>query len=319
MMTAAVPDAVFETHLPYPSRRQGKVRDVYELPNGWGNGSGAKKDAALLIVATDRISAFDVVMPTPIVGKGKLLTQMAERWFRFVEQRGLAKTHLLSSNVDDLPASPTLTNEQREMLRGRIMIARKCRVVQVECVARGYLDGSGWIEYRDTGAVCGVKLPAGLQRGARLPEPIFTPATKEELGKHDLNITFEQSCDIAGREVMEQLRATTLAIYNAAHEYALARGVILADTKFEFGFADDDGLVLVDEVLTPDSSRYWPLDGWKPGGEQPSYDKQYLREYLNGLVAGGRWNKQAPGPELPSDVVAGTMKRYIEAFDRLWG
>ncbi len=309
MITTPPLSSVFETHLPLPGRRQGKVRDVYELPGA---------EARLLIVATDRISAFDVVMPTPVTGKGRLLTEMATLWFAFVEQRGLAKTHLLSTRVADLPASAGLTPQDRAMLDGRIMIARRCKVVPIECVARGYLDGSGWGEYQSTQSVCGVKLPSGLRRGDRLPEPIFTPATKEEMGKHDENISFERAAQLAGADVMTRLRAMTLAIYAAAHAYALERGVILADTKFEFGYDEAGELRLVDEVLTPDSSRYWPLDTWKPGGEQLSYDKQYLREYLNGLVAKGLWNKQSPGPELPGDVVEGTLRRYREARERLF-
>jgi len=312
-------DAVFETHLPFPGRKQGKVRDVYDLPGPAGAATGGPE--SLLIVATDRISAFDVVMPTPIPGKGRLLTEMAERWFRFVEERGLARTHVVSIRVGDVPG---LNASERELLRGRIMIARRCRVVPVECVARGYIDGSGWTEYQKTGAICGIRLPEGLRRGDRLPEPIFTPATKEQLGKHDENIDFDRACAIAGGEVMERLRAMTLAIYKAAHDFALTRGVILADTKFEFGFPghtdeSPDRLILVDEVLTPDSSRYWPLELWKPGGEQPSFDKQYLREYLNGLVAQGQWNKQAPGPQLPTSVVEGTLARYREAKALLFG
>lgn len=303
------PASVFETHLPLPGRRQGKVRDVYEVPGPSGR---------LLIVATDRISAFDVVMPTPVAGKGRLLTEMATLWFRFVEERGLAKTHLLSTSVADVPASAGLLADDLAMLDGRIMIARRCRVVPVECVARGYLDGSGWLEYQQTQSVCGVRLPTGLRRGDRLPEPIFTPATKEEMGKHDENISFERAAELVGGAVMEKLRTMTLSIYGAAHEYALARGVILADTKFEFGYDESGELRLVDEVLTPDSSRYWPLETWKPGGEQVSYDKQYLREYLNGLVAQGKWNKQAPGPSLPADVIDGTLRRYREARERLF-
>lgn len=310
MITTPPLSSVMETHLPLPGRRQGKVRDVYELP---------PLGSRLLIVATDRISAFDVVMPTPVAGKGRLLTEMATLWFRFVEERGLAKTHLLSTRVEDIPASAGLSADDRSMLDGRIMIARKCRVVPIECVARGYLDGSGWVEYQQTQSVCGVRLPAGLRRGDRLPEPIFTPATKEEMGKHDENISFDRACEIVGRSVMERLRGMTLAIYGAAHEYALARGVILADTKFEFGYDEAGDLRLVDEVLTPDSSRYWPLETWKPGGEQVSYDKQFLREFLNGLVAKGAWNKQAPGPMLPQEVIEGTARRYREARQRLFG
>ena len=326
-MTGTMPSsasAVFETHLPLPNRRQGKVRDVYELP-----GSGPDAPPALLIVASDRLSAFDVVMRTPVPGKGRLLTAMSERWFDFIREHGLAETHVLSFEAADLRAYQ-LTPEQTSELAGRVCIGRRCEVVPVECVVRGYLDGSGWKEYQQTQAVCGVSLPAGLQRGSRLPEPIFTPATKAEMGEHDENIDFARACDIAGESVMRALRDTSIAIYNTAHEYASERGVILADTKFEFGYpVDSDGQrtgempIVVDEVLTPDSSRYWPADTWKPGGEQISYDKQFVRDYLQTLTDSRRWDKTAGpdglGPELPGDVVEGTLARYREALDRLFG
>ncbi len=315
--------ALFETNLSLPGRRRGKVRDVYEIPGTAGEAS------RLLIVASDRISAFDVVMPTPIAGKGAVLTEIATKWFRWIELKGLAKTHLISTDVEDVPG---LSAAERESLRGRVTIGRKCRVVPVECVARGYLAGSGWVDYQKTGTVCGVKLRPGLRTGDRLEDaqgrfaPIFTPATKEELGKHDENISYEQACAIAGEDVMRRLRDATLAIYSAAHEHALSRGVILADTKFEWGFPLDargeptgEGPILVDEALTPDSSRYWPKEDWRPGREQPSYDKQYLREYLLELVAAGKWGKQAPGPELPEAIVRNTLAKYEEARRRLFG
>jgi phosphoribosylaminoimidazole-succinocarboxamide synthase len=310
--------AVFETRLPLPNRRQGKVRDIYELPEDRGGPPGG----GLLIVASDRISAFDVVMPTPIAGKGRLLTDISTRWFDFIRQRALAPTHLVSTSVAGING---ITEADRSSLEGRSMIARRCRVVPIECVVRGYLDGSGWVDYQATGSVCGVALPKGLRRGDRLPHPIFTPATKEEMGAHDQNIDFERACAAGGKGVMERLRAMSLGIYNAAHAYAESRGVILADTKFEFGFPlDAAGNVgaepmLIDEVLTPDSSRYWHSALWQPGKEQASFDKQFLREYLNGLVVQGKWNKQAPGPALPDDVVAGTLARYEEAVRRLFG
>lgn len=316
-------NAVLETHLPLPNRRQGKVRDIYDLPK---ERSGLPADAipggGLLIVASDRISAFDVVMPTPIKGKGQLLTDISTRWFAFISERRLAPIHLVSTSVAGITG---LSDHERAMLEGRSMIAHRCRVVPIECVVRGYLDGSGWVDYQASGGVCGVRLPAGLRRGDALPEPIFTPATKEELGAHDQNISYEQACDTVGAGVMENLRATSMAIYNAAHAYAKDRGVILADTKFEFGFPLDAGgnpgkePMLVDEVLTPDSSRYWDAALWQPGREQASFDKQYLRDYLNGLVAKGQWNKQAPGPMLPEEVVVGTRSRYEEALSRLFG
>lgn len=340
--SGGVDQPLLSTNLPLPGRRQGKVRDIYDLPP---DASGTPR---ILIIATDRISAFDVVMPSPITGKGRLLTDVSLRWFRFIEERGLARTHLLSTNTSDLIGlgSPPITAAQAAELEGRIMISRRCRVAPVECVARGYLDGSGWVEYQQTGSVCGVRLPPGLRRGDRLPEPIFTPATKEEVGTHDENIDFDRACahaakwlgagGDAGRALMEHLRSMTLAIYRAAHDYAASRGLILADTKFEFGFplaqgatawpaseqasraADSEPPVLCDEALTPDSSRYWDAAKWNPGGEQPSFDKQFLREYLNRLTAEGRWNKQPPAPPLPPDVIEGTRARYDEVRRRLF-
>lgn len=316
-------DALFESNLSLPGRRRGKVRDVYEIPASAGD------PARLLIVATDRISAFDVVMPTPIPGKGVILTDIAARWFSWIESRGLARTHVASTRVEDVPG---LSTGEREALRGRVTVGRRCRVIPVECVARGYLAGSGWVDYRATGMVCGVKLAAGLRTGDRLVDgeggfaPIFTPATKEEQGKHDENISYEQAAAVAGEAVMRRLRDATLAIYSAAHEHALSRGVILADTKFEWGFPLDgsgrptgEDPILIDEALTPDSSRYWPAEDWRPGREQPSFDKQFLREHLLGLVEAGRWDKTAPGPALPEAIVRGTLAKYEEARRRLFG
>jgi phosphoribosylaminoimidazole-succinocarboxamide synthase len=303
--------AVFRTALPLPGRREGKVRDVYR--------SGESPASPLLIVATDRISAFDVVMPTPVPGKGRLLTETSLGWFGFLRGLGLVGDHVLGT---DLSAFAALSDADREALDGRTTVCRAARVVPIECVARGYLAGSGWNEYRASGTVCGIGLPAGLSQCDRLPAPIFTPATKAEVG-HDENIPFERACELVGAPLMERLRDLTLAIYSAAAAYALERGVILADTKFEFGFAlgadgePTDELLLVDEVLTPDSSRYWPLEGYAPGRDQPSFDKQFVRNHLLDLVARGAWNKEAPGPELPGDVVAATLERYREALARL--
>ncbi|MDX2117660.1 MAG: phosphoribosylaminoimidazolesuccinocarboxamide synthase [Planctomycetota bacterium] len=303
--------AVFTTDLALPDRRGGKVRDVYTL------------DAQrLLVVATDRISAFDVVMPTPIAGKGALLTAMSLFWLRFIESRGICRTHLLSDDVSLVPHNAFTASTTREMLRGRAMIARRCRVIPIECVVRGYLEGSGWKEYQSAGAVCGVTLPSGLSQCARLPQPIFTPATKEEMGKHDENVSFERAAELVGRPLMTRLRDLSLAIYHAAAEHALARGIIIADTKFEFGIPLDgsgaaDEPILIDEALTPDSSRFWPADNYAPGRPQQSYDKQYLREYLESLVAQGNWNKQAPGPHLPDAVVAATLAKYQAALTAL--
>ncbi|MFN0010316.1 MAG: phosphoribosylaminoimidazolesuccinocarboxamide synthase [Phycisphaerales bacterium] len=305
-----------------PLVRRGKVRDVYALPDGPG---GSRR---LLIVASDRISAFDVVMPTPIVGKGKILSAMAAWWLRFVQSRGLCETHLLSTSVNDVPAGVAPAGSAvAAWLEGRMMIGRACRVVPIECVVRGYLEGSGWKEYQATGRVCGVALPRGLRQCDRLPEPIFTPATKAQSG-HDENISFERACDEVGMEMMGAMRETSLAIYNAAATHALERGIIIADTKFEFGVPEDainaparvwTPPILIDEALTPDSSRFWPVAGYTPGGPQKSYDKQFLREYLETLVAAGRWDKAAPGPELPESVVARTREKYAEALRVLCG
>lgn len=302
---------MLQTSLNLPLVRRGKVRDVYSLPGR----------PELLIVASDRISAFDVVMPTPIVGKGELLTQLSTFWLRLIEARGICKTHLVSTDVGAIPDAafgPGTTT--REQLRGRIMICKRANVVQIECVVRGYVEGSGLKEYLATGSICGVKLPPGLKQCDKLPEPIFTPATKEEVGTHDENISFERACELAGRGLMETLREKTLAIYSMAAEHARARGIIIADTKFEFGVPLDGGEpMLVDEALTPDSSRFWPANDYQPGRAQKSYDKQFLREYLEELVAKGQWNKQAPGPALPDAVVAATVAKYAEALKILAG
>jgi phosphoribosylaminoimidazole-succinocarboxamide synthase len=309
-----LPEPLLATNLPLAGRRQGKVRDLYDLPP-----AGPGQPARVLIIATDRISAFDVVMPTPIPGKGRILTQISTRWFEMIERAGLCETHTLSTNASDIPG---LTEAQRAPLVGRIVIAQRCRVIPVECVVRGYLAGSGWVEYQAGGAVCGVPLPPGLRNGDRLPEPIFTPATKAELGAHDENIDFDRACDIAGAETMTQLRDISIAIYKMAHEHARKRGVVLADTKFEFGFTEGElgheRLLLVDEALTPDSSRFWPGDAWSPGREQESFDKQFVRNYLLGLVRDGHWKKQAPGPVLPDEIVERTLERYQTAAHLLF-
>jgi phosphoribosylaminoimidazole-succinocarboxamide synthase len=254
---------------------------------------------------------------------------MAAFWFGFIRRLGVCEVHALSTSVDDLPAGVALVgSEQRAWLEGRVQIGRRCRVIPIECVVRGYLEGSGWKEYQASGQVCGVPLPPGLRQCDRLPQPIFTPATKAESG-HDENITFEQACDALGAgglETVSVLRDTSLAIYQAAAEHARARGIIIADTKFEFGMPEGaqeraarvwQPPILIDEALTPDSSRFWPADDYQPGRAQKSFDKQFLREYLEGLVARGEWNKTPPGPELPAHVVQGTLAKYQEAFDRL--
>jgi phosphoribosylaminoimidazole-succinocarboxamide synthase len=307
--------AVYRTDLPLPDRRQGKVRDVYSLPARAGAGP------RLLIVATDRLSAFDVVLPTPLPGKGRLLTAISARWFDFIRQRKIIADHLISTDPSDVP---DLADEDRADLEGRIMIGRAAQVIPIEFVVRGYLAGSGWVEYRRSQSVCGIPLPAGLRQCDRLPEPIFTPATKATEG-HDENIDFEAACAVAGRDVMERLRDVAVRIYLEGAQHAESRGIILADTKFEFGYALDadgrptDEVILIDEVLTPDSSRFWPADEYEPGHDQNSFDKQYVRNHLLGLVRAGKWDKTPPGPELPEDIVANTLKRYTEARDRLFG
>lgn len=306
-MTALPDEALLETRLDLPNRRQGKVRDLYDitLPDG---------DAGVLIVATDRISAFDVVMANGVPGKGVVLTQMARFWFEHFADR--VTHHLVSTDVDDVPG---LTEGERARLRGRVMLGRKLRIVPIECVARGYLAGSGWKDYQATGAVCGLPLPPGLRNGDRLDDPVFTPATKAETG-HDENVSFDRASEAVGEALMTRLRTLTLDLYGAAREYAAARGILLADTKFEFGLTPgSDAPVLADEIFTPDSSRFWPADDWHPGAEQPSYDKQYVREYLEALVGDGRWDRSAPGPELPEAVVRATLDRYLQAHRRLTG
>jgi phosphoribosylaminoimidazole-succinocarboxamide synthase len=278
----------------YPVRR-GKVRDIYDLGD------------EVLLVATDRISAYDVVLPTPIPGKGEMLTRISKFWFQMFD-RDLPH-HLIEIIEDKAPAGldPFLSQ-----LRGRTMRCKKTKVVPIECVVRGYLAGSGWSDYQKTGSVCGVKLPPGLRQCDKLPEPIFTPATKEEQG-HDENISFERACEIVGAKTMNTLRDRSIAIYNKTADYARTRGIIIADTKFEFGERGGQ-LLLIDEVLTPDSSRFWPADKYAPGRDQESFDKQYVRNYLTTLVQAGKWNKTPPGPQLPPEIVANTAAKYREAM-----
>lgn len=276
--------------------RRGKVRDLYEYGD------------LILLIATDRISAFDVVLPTPIPMKGAVLTQLSQFWFDMMHD--LVPNHLISTNVADFPAD---LQQFRDVLHLRSMLSVQAEMFAVECVARGYLAGSGWKEYQESGSVCGIKLPAGLRECDRLPEPIFTPATKAESG-HDLNISFEASARIIGEENATKLRDLTIAIYNRAVEYALSKGIIIADVKFEFGIYKDK-IILCDEVLTPDSSRFWPLESYRPGGPQPSFDKQYVRDYLEEI----HFNKQPPAPELPPAVVKGTTDKYLEAYRLLTG
>jgi phosphoribosylaminoimidazole-succinocarboxamide synthase len=287
--------ALFETSISGATlRSRGKVRDIYDCGD------------ALLIVATDRLSAFDVVLPTPIPDKGKVLTQLSLYWFRTLS--GIVPNHVRSAA--EFPAEFAAAHGQ---LAGRAMLVRKTQPLAIECVVRGYLSGSGWKDYKATGKVCGIPLPAGLRESEKLPEPIFTPATKATTG-HDENISFEQAAEIVGRETAERVRALSLEIYARASELAAERGILIADTKFEFGL-DAGEIIWIDEALTPDSSRFWPADGYSPGRGQPSFDKQYVRDYLERIG----WSKQPPAPELPADVVAATSAKYREAYRRLTG
>ena len=288
---------ILETNLNGVERHaRGKVRDVYRAGD------------RLLIVATDRISAFDYILPTGIPDKGRVLTQLSIFWFDFL--RDLTPTHFLTADVD---AYPEPLRGFREQLQGRSMLVKRANMVEIECVARGYISGSGWKEYQKHGSVCGIKLPAGLQESGRLPEPIFTPSTKAQTG-HDENISFEKVCSLIGEDLASRLRDLTLEIYSRAARYAETKGIIIADTKFEFGFVDDE-LVLGDEVLTPDSSRFWPADQYRPGGPQFSFDKQFVRDYLESV----RWNKQPPAPPLPDEVAAKTSDKYRQAYRILTG
>jgi phosphoribosylaminoimidazole-succinocarboxamide synthase len=285
---------VLETNLPGIPVRRGKVRDVYDLGD------------RVLLVSTDRISAFDWVLPSGIPDKGRVLNQIAAFWFE-----RLGETHhLLTTDVDamDLPVGA-----DREMLAGRSSLVKKTKVVPIECVVRGYLTGSGWKEYQESGTVCGIRLPAGLKDSSQLEEPIFTPTTKAESG-HDQSITFDEMAETVGRDLAEELRRRSLAIFKRGAEYAKSRGILIADTKFEWGVVNDQ-VILIDEVLTPDSSRFWPADQYVPGRSQPSFDKQFVRDWL----VASRWDKNSPPPALPEDVIAKTREKYVEAYERLTG
>jgi len=290
-------NTILETNLPgLELYARGKVRDVYRV------------DDKLLIVATDRISAFDYILPTGIPDKGKVLTQLSVFWFDLL--RDIVPTHFICAQVDEYPAS---SRKFREQLVGRSMLVKRARMVEVECVARGYLAGSGWKEYRDTGSVCGIVLPSGLKESSRLPEPIFTPATKAQSG-HDENISFAAMTKLIGADLAARLRDLTLKIYNRAAEYARTKGILIADTKFEFGTVNGE-LVLGDEVLTPDSSRFWPLDTYEPGSAQNSYDKQFVRDYLESI----KWSKTPPAPPLPPEIARKTSEKYKDAYRALTG
>jgi phosphoribosylaminoimidazole-succinocarboxamide synthase len=277
--------------------KRGKVRDIYDL--------GDK----LLMIATDRISAFDVVMPDPIPDKGKILSKISLFWFEAIKP--LVQNHVISSNVAEYPAE---CRKYSEVLDGRSMLVKKAEPLPIECVVRGYLSGSGWSSYQENGEVCGIRLPKGLHESDKLPEPVFTPSTKEEVGTHDINIDFDETVKIIGRKLAERVKALSIEIYVRGSELAAQKGIIIADTKFEFGIVENE-VIIIDEVLTPDSSRFWPKDSYKPGGPQLSFDKQYLRDYLISI----KWNRKPPAPYLPKDVVDNTRSKYMEALKRLTG
>ena len=275
---------------------KGKVRDIYDLGN------------KLLIITTDRISAFDVVLDPPIKDKGKALTQLSLFWFDYLND--IIDNHLITSSVEEL----NISEETKGKLRGRSMTVKKAAPLTVECIVRGYLVGSGWKEYQSERTVCGIELPEGLQQAEKLPEPIFTPSTKAELGEHDENISYKQMINILGEKLAEKVRDASIALYTKAAEFALEKGIIIADTKFEFGIYEDK-LILIDEVLTPDSSRFWPLETYQTGANPPSFDKQFVRDWLEGTD----WDKTAPAPTLPEEVVLKTREKYIEAFEKITG
>jgi len=291
------PKAVIETHLDgLGEPKRGKVRDVYDLGD------------TLLIVASDRISAFDSILPTPIPLKGKILNQMATFWFDYMKD--VIPNHMITIDVDKMPAK---VKKHADIVRGRSMLVHKTDPLRVECVMRGYLAGSGWKEYKGKGTVCGIKLPQNLKSGSKLAEPIFTPATKADSG-HDENISFEKASEIIGADTAARMRDASIAIYTRARDYADSKGIIIADTKFEFGIKDGE-VMLIDEILTPDSSRFWPKDNYNPGGIQLSFDKQFVRDYLEACS----WDKNPPAPQLPDKVVAKTTEKYLDAFKRLTG
>lgn len=291
---------LIESTLPGHTARRGKVRDLYDLGD------------QLLLIATDRISAFDWILPTGIPDKGRVLTGTSRFWFDHLHRNLGLQHHLLETDVGAMRLPP---DAPLEPLTGRTMLCQKTRVVPFECVVRGYLAGSGWKEYQADGTVCGVQLPRGLVESDRLPEPIFTPATKAEMGDHDENVSFDRMASELGEKLASELRDLSLTIYKAGAEHALAQGILLADTKFEFGLDDRDHIVLIDEVLTPDSSRYWPADQYHPGGPQPSFDKQFVRDWL----LDSDWDRESEPPALPDEIVTKTREKYVEAFERITG
>jgi phosphoribosylaminoimidazole-succinocarboxamide synthase len=294
-----MPDTLFQSDIKsLKLRHRGKVRDIYDID-----------DKHMLIVTTDRLSAFDVVLNDPIPGKGALLTAMSNFWFNRTR-------HILPNQLADIPLEKVLKDAaERKQVEGCAVVVRKLKALPVEAIVRGYIVGSGWKEYKTSGTVCGIKLPAGLKEADKLPEPIFTPSTKAAVGEHDENISFEKAAEILGRDIAERVRDATLAVYKDCAQYALTRGIIIADTKLEFGLDEKGTLTLIDEVLTPDSSRFWPAASYKPGSSPPSFDKQYVRDWLE---ASG-WNKKAPAPRLPPEVIARTAEKYREALTLLTG
>ncbi|MCJ7616340.1 MAG: phosphoribosylaminoimidazolesuccinocarboxamide synthase [Desulfobacterales bacterium] len=289
---------IFETDFPKLNLlKRGKVRDMYDLGD------------TLLMVATDRISAFDVIMPDPVPQKGKILTQISLFWFDVMKL--VVSNHIISSNVDYYPE---ICKPYSDMLRGRSILVKKAKPLPIECVVRGYISGSGWKSYQESGSVCGIKLPDGLQKSEKLPEPIFTPSTKEDVGLHDVNINFEETVKIIGRSLAEKVKELSLLIYKKGAELADKKGIIIADTKFEFGVFEND-IILIDELLTPDSSRFWPKESYSPGQSQKSYDKQYLRDYLISI----NWDKLPPAPFLPEEVIKNTREKYLEALKLIVG
>ena len=288
---------LLETSIPYLKlHNKGKVREIFEI------------DGNLLLVATDRISAFDVILPNGIPHKGKVLTQMSEFWFELIGE--LTENHLITTSIDEIDK---ITEEDRDLLRGRSMLVKKVDVIPVECIVRGYIAGSGWKDYKKNNAICGISLPGDLKESDKLPEPIFTPSTKAESG-HDENISFEEAVNITGRELAEEIRQKSIAIYKKASEYALTKGIIISDTKFEWGKYGDK-VILIDEALTPDSSRFWPMESYSPGKPQPSFDKQFVRDYLESCG----WDKNPPPPLLPEDIIRTTSEKYLEAYTKLTG
>ncbi len=290
-------DALYRSHIKsLPLISNGKVRDIYSID-----------DQHMLIVTSDRLSAFDVILPDPIPGKGRVLTEVSNFWFKRCEN--IIPNHLTDISVKDVIKK----TDELDVLEGRAIVVRKLKPLLIEAVIRGYLIGSGWKDYQATGSICGISLPSGLQQAEKLPEPIFTPATKADVGDHDENIDFEKTVELIGKELAEQVRDVSLKIYTQAVEYALTKDIIIADTKFEFGLDENDQLVLIDEILTPDSSRFWPMESYKVGTSPPSFDKQYIRDYLETLD----WDKTAPGPKLPEEVINNTAAKYEEARDKL--